>query len=74
MASIAAMGDEGVSAFVNVAIGAIVVAVIFGLGIANGSSLVSSVQTKIEDGMVQLVSLVILLVLIFVLGALRKRV
>lgn len=71
--NIAALVDAATAAFVTLAISGIVVAVVLDLDIANDTSLVQSLSTDIEDGMVQLAGLVILLVVIVVLGFLRRR-
>lgn len=71
--SIAGLVDGATAAFVTLAISGIVVAVVLDLDIANDTSLVKSLSTDIEDGMVQLASLVILIVVIVVLGFLRRR-
>jgi len=71
--SIAALVDGATAAFVTLAISGIVVAVVLDLSIANDTSLVQSLSTDIEDGMVQLAGLIVLIVVIVVLGFLRQR-
>jgi len=73
MVNIANMIDNVTGAFVTLAISGIVVATVFGLDIANGSQLVTDLQTKINDGMVQLAGLVVLIVVILVLRILQQR-
>ena len=71
--NISSMVDGATQAFVTLAISAIVVAVVFNLDLVNDSALVSSVNTEIEDGMVQLAGLVVLIIIILVLRFLRSR-
>jgi len=71
--NISSMVDGATQAFVTLAISAIVVAVVFNLDLVNDSSLVTSVNTEIEDGMVQLAGLVELIIIILVLRFLRSR-
>lgn len=71
--NIASLVDAATAAFVTLAISGIVVAVVLDLSIANDTSLVQSLSTDIEDGMVQLAGLVVLIVVIVVLGFLRRR-
>lgn len=71
--NISSMVDGATQAFVTLAISAIVVAVVFNLDLVNDSSLVTSVNTEIEDGMVQLAGLVVLIIIILVLRFLRSR-
>jgi len=71
--SIAGLVDGATAAFVTLAISGIVVAVVLDLGIANDTSLVQSLSTDIEDGMIQLAGLIVLIVVIVVLGFLRNR-
>lgn len=71
--NISSMVDGATQAFVTLAISAIVVSVVFNLNLVNDSTLVSSVNTEIEDGMVQLAGLVVLIIIILVLRFLRSR-
>lgn len=71
--NLAAISDGIVTAFVSLAVGAIVIATVFNLDVASNSSLVDSVQTEVTDGLVQVVGLMVLLIIIFVLGVLRTR-
>lgn len=71
--NISSMVDGATQAFVTLAISAIVVAVVFNLDLVNDSTLVTSVNTEIEDGMVQLAGLVVLIIIILVLRFLRSR-
>jgi len=71
--NISSMVDGATQAFVTLAISAIVVSVVFNLDLVNDSTLVSSVNTEIEDGMVQLAGLVVLIIIILVLRFLRSR-
>jgi len=71
--NISSMVDGATQAFVTLAISAIVVAVVFNLDLVNSSSLVTSVNTEIENGMTQLAGLVVLIIIILVLRFLRSR-
>lgn len=71
--NISSMVDGATQAFVTLAISAIVVAVVFNLDLVNSSTLVSSVNTEIENGMTQLAGLVVLIIIILVLRFLRSR-
>lgn len=71
--NISGLVDAATAAFVTLAISGIVVAVVLDLNIANDSSLVQTLSTDIEDGMVQLAGLIVLIVVIVVLGFLRNR-
>jgi len=71
--NISSMVDGATQAFVTLAISAIVVAVVFNLDLVNSSTLVTSVNTEIENGMTQLAGLVVLIIIILVLRFLRSR-
>jgi len=71
--NISSMVDGATQTFVTLAISAIVVAVVFNLDLVNSSSLVTSVNTEIENGMTQLAGLVVLIIIILVLRSLRSR-
>lgn len=71
--NISGLVDAATAAFVTLAISGIVVAVVLDLSIANDTSLVKSLSTDIEDGMIQLAGLIVLIVVIVVLGFLRQR-
>lgn len=73
--NISGMADQIVDAFVTLAIGAIIISVVFGLDIAgtSNSTLVSDVETEVNDGMVTVVSIIILIVVFLALRALRAR-
>jgi len=70
---ISQMVNGATDSFVNVAVAAIVIASVFGLAIAQNSTLVQNVQSSLNDGMTQLASLVVLVVIILVLALLRNR-
>lgn len=82
--NIASLVDAATAAFVTLAIAGIVVATVFKTGedlvndsdpntSTSGESLVESLQVDVEDGMVQLAGLIVLIVVIVVLGFLRRR-
>lgn len=82
--NIAGLVDAATAAFVTLAIAGIVVATVYDIGgdivndsdpntTTSGESIVDSLQVDTEDGMTQLAGLVILLVVIVVLGFLRRR-
>lgn len=70
---IANMVSAVVDSFVELALGGIILAVVFGLSIASNSSLVSSLQTKINDGMTTVGGLVVLAAIIVVVAIVKRR-
>jgi hypothetical protein len=75
MASIAQLVDNLTEAFVSLAIAGIIVVVVFGLDVAgtNDSTLLTDLETEINNGMVTVAGVVVLIAVIFVLRMLRGR-
>jgi len=59
-------------AFVELIIAAVVISVLAGLSLVNGSSFVESVVTKIQDGMLQIIGIIVLTLLLAALALVRR--
>lgn len=59
-------------AFVELIIAAVVISVLAGLSLVNGSTFVTNVVDKVEDGMLQIVGIVVLTLLLAALALVRR--
>lgn len=60
-------------AFVELIIAAVVISVLAGLSLVNGSTFVTNVVDKVESGMLQIVGIVVLTLLLAALALVRRR-
>jgi len=75
MAAISQLVDNIVEAFVTLGIGALILGLIFGLNVAgvDNSSLLSDVETEVNDGMLTVAGVIVMIAVIYVLRMLRNR-
>jgi len=75
MANIATLVDNLGEAFVTLAIVGLIITVVFGLDIAGtaNSTLLSDLETEVNDGMVTIAGVVVVIAVIFVLRMMRAR-
>ncbi|MFB6193045.1 MAG: hypothetical protein ABEK00_02240 [Candidatus Nanohaloarchaea archaeon] len=59
-------------AFVELIIAAVVISVLAGLSLVNGSSFVDNVVTKVQDGMLQIIGIIVLTLLLAALALVRR--
>lgn len=60
-------------AFVEIIIAAVVISVLAGLSLVNDSTFVDSVVTKIQDGMLQIIGIMVLTLLLAALALVRRN-
>ena len=75
MANIATLVDNLGEAFVTLGIVGLIITVIFGLDVAGteNSTLLSDLETEVNDGMVTVAGIVVVIAVIFVLRMMRAR-
>jgi len=59
-------------AFVELIIAAVVISVLAGLSLVNGSDFVNSVVDKVQDGMLQIIGIIVLTLLLAALALVRR--
>lgn len=75
MAGIDKLVDNIVEAFIALAIGALVISMVFGLDVAGtgNDSLLNNIETEVNDGMIAVAGVIVLIAVIYVVRMLRNR-
>lgn len=75
MAGIDTLVDNIVEAFIALAIGALVISMVFGLDVAGtgNDSLLQDIETEVNDGMIAVAGVIVLIAVIYVVRMLRNR-